>query len=468
MQEPFSPGMKMDYGFKNIALRVAPKRFESWEDFVRETPEYSIGLEVADDTPGHRGHHVHFDHHSGVIREATMSAALQAYIAVRQGRLMDRWLRKRKPVPVYVWNADQDVCLAAFVLENHELLERSEGSPLLRWIVQYNNKIDVCGGIYPVNLHELEENHFTWVFEPYRQQRMRGKGGQNDEALVTDTIAQVCERLRRLLDGTAETAPITAKPEILYNSPYNFVIADEKGDPHSRLVLAAQGYTNLISRVCTRPSGRFTYSLIRGSSYDEDTFQIGKLIDAFQAAEDHPDVKIWGGSNLAAGSDSEIGSSLPWTALRDIAEPIVRDAFLTNMSQSLPANEGTRSGVLLVSPPGCYSGIQQHLSDCGLEVFAVADCAEARKVLSMHYQIAAVFTPVLLPDGNFRDLVEMAAQRTNPVPVIACLPELDGGWVDLLESGAFQVVSEQCELQEIQKVVNSIVGCRQYAIETAV
>ena len=155
----------MERTFQHIALEVPPARFENWEHFVREAPEYSIGLEVMDDTPGHRGHHVHFDHHEGVIREATMSAAMQAYIAVRQGRLMEKWLQRRRPVPVYVWNADQDVCLAAFVLEYHELLERAEVKPLLRWIVQYNNKIDVCGGIYPVNLTELVDNHFTWVFE---------------------------------------------------------------------------------------------------------------------------------------------------------------------------------------------------------------------------------------------------------------------------------------------------------------
>lgn len=317
----------MEDGFDEIALQVPAQRFENWEHFMREVPEYSIGLEVMDDTPGHRGHYVHFDHHAGVIREVTMSAAMQAYIAVRQGRLMERWLRKRRPVPVYVWNADQDVCLAAFVLEYHERLERAEGEPLLRWIVQYNNKIDVCGGLYPINLDELVRNHFTWVFEPYQQQRMQGKV-QGDEALIRRTIRQVCDRLLRLIEGTAGTAPITAQPEILYVSPYNFVIADEKGDPNSRLVLAAQGHTNLISLVCTRPNGRHTYSVIRGSPYDEDVFQVTKLIEAFEAAEDAPGVRIWGGSNLAAGSDSEIGSSLDWTRLRDIAEPMVRAACL--------------------------------------------------------------------------------------------------------------------------------------------
>ena len=147
--------------FQNIRLHVASRRFENWAHFERESPEYSIALEVVDDVPGHRGHRVNFDHHAGVVREATMSAAMQAYIAVRQGRLMQRWLPRRKPIDVFVWNADQDVCLAAFVLEHHELLESAEGAPLLRWIVQYNNKIDVCGGLYPVDPDMLVENHFT-------------------------------------------------------------------------------------------------------------------------------------------------------------------------------------------------------------------------------------------------------------------------------------------------------------------
>ncbi len=312
--------------FENISLHVPARRFRNWEDFIRNVPEYSVGLEVMDGPPGHIGHYVHFDHHAGVIREATMSAAMQAYIAVRQGALMSRWLPRRRPVPVYVWNADQDVCLAAFVLEYYSLLERAEGQPLLRWIVQYNNKIDVCGGLYPVDLDELVRNHFTWVFEPYRQQRMLGKV-QGDEPLIQSTIRQVCDRLLDLIAGHAGTAPITAQPEVLYQSPYNFVIADEKGDPNSRLVLGARGCTNLISLVSVRPNGRYTYSVIRGSPYDEDVFQVSKLIEAFQAAEDQPDARIWGGSNLAAGSDSELGSSLHWTKLRDIAEPIVREAY---------------------------------------------------------------------------------------------------------------------------------------------
>ena len=318
-------GYRMPREFQNIRLNVASRRFKSWEAFERDSPDYSIALEVVDDLPGHRGHRVNFDHHVGVVREATMSAAMQAYIAVRQGRLMERWLERRRPIDVFVWNADQDVCLAAFVLEHHHLLEAAAGAPLLRWIVQYNNKIDVCGGLYPVNPDALVEKHFTWVFEPYHQQRIAGRT-VGDEQLVCDTIAQVCDRLVALLEGKAGRTPITVQPEILYRSRYDYAIVDEKGDPNSRLILAYRGYRNLISLICTRPDGRRTFSVVRGSPYDGEIFPVAELIEAFQAAEDQPDAPIWGGSNMVAGSDSAIGSSLTWEQVRDIAEPIVKRA----------------------------------------------------------------------------------------------------------------------------------------------
>jgi hypothetical protein len=328
---------KLDRCLNNIELRVPPQRFGSWADFMSQAPEYSIGLECIDDTPGHRGHYVHFDHHEGVVREATMSAAMQAYIAVRQGRLMERWLRRVRPVPVYVWNADQDVCLACFILEHHYLLEK-KGSPRLRQIVQFNNKIDVCGGLYPVDLDEIVANHFTWIFEPYHRQRAAGKT-HGDGDLVMETIRGVCNRLTILLEEpeNAGIAPITAEPEILYQSRYNYVIVDEKGDPNARLVLAARGYRNFISLIATRPNGRYTYSVIRGSPYDDDTFNVTSLIEAFETAEDVMDTRIWGGSNLAAGSDSEHGSSLHWTKLRDIAEPIIKEIYEASLGPLPPA-----------------------------------------------------------------------------------------------------------------------------------
>ncbi|MBZ5575192.1 MAG: hypothetical protein LAP40_01370 [Acidobacteriia bacterium] len=446
--------MKTD--FRCIELRVVPQRFENWEHFLREAPEYSIGLEVMDDTPGHRGHYVHFDHHAGVVREVTMSAAMQAYLAVRQGHLMKNWLQHRCPVPVYVWNADQDVCLAAFILEYHEVLERLHNNPLLRWIVQFNNKIDVCGGLYPVDLDELVRNHFTWVFEPYRQQRMNGKT-QEDAGLVKETIRKVCDRLEDLLLGRAGIAPITAQPEILYASPHGYVIADEKGDPNSRLVLASRGYTNLISLLCRRQNGRSTYSVIRGSPYDEDLFQVTKLIQAFQAAEDLPEARIWGGSNMAAGSDSELGSSLDWTQLRDIAEPIVEAAWLANRASADPdVFDPSRLRVLLVCPAGGEAGVRPSLEECGAEISVVSSRDEARQALHAGPPFQAIFSPLKLPDGEYRDLVEMARQLPDAVPVIVWLAQADGGWSDVLEEGAAAVLTPPYRQGDVEYIFQAL------------
>jgi len=429
--------------FQSIELRVPSRRFESWDHFMAVAPEYSIGLEVIDDIPGRRGNYVHFDHHAGVVREATMSAAMQAYIAVRQGRLMQRWLRGRCPVPVYVWNADQDVCLAAFILEYHALLEPFHANPLLRWIVQFNNKVDVCGGLYPIDLDELVRNHFTWVFEPFRQQRMQGRT-EGDEKLVRDTIRRVCDRLEDLLQGRAGVAPIVAQPEILYTSPEGFVIADEKGDPQARLVLASQGCTNLISLVCQKKNGRYIYSVIRGSAYDEDTFQVQKLIEAFQAAEDLPQAKIWGGSTLAAGSDSELGSSLHWTTLRDIAESTVREAR---------GLQRPTAGILVVMRQPEGARLQALLGECGVEATRAASCAEAGRILESGARIRAIFCSHQLPDGGFREILGQARRRGEPMPLVVCLPQADGGWIDLLEAGALDVLAEPCQRQEIERVL---------------
>lgn len=440
--------------FRSIDLRVVSQRFEDWQQFVRETPEYSIGVEVMDDTPGHVGHHVHFDHHAGVVREVTMSAAMQAYLAVRQGRLMQKWLQHRSPVPVYVWNADQDVCLAIFILEYHELLERLHAEPLLRWIVQFNNKIDVCGGLYPIDLDELVRNHFTWVFEPYRQQRIHGKT-LGDAQLVKDTIREVCNRLYDLLLGRAGIAPITVEPEILYNSPHGFIIADEKGDPNSRLVLSARGYTNLISLVCTRPNGRYTYSVIRGSPYDEDVFQVGRLIEAFQAAEDFPESRIWGGSNMAAGSDSELGSSLHWTAIRAIAEPIVEAAWRANMRGIVRRPE--RPAVLVVSPAAEADDLQGVLEDCGAEVTRRFSCEESCVLLqgSARFQGVFLMDPALRRDPDYRALLHLL-RHPDLTPLVVCLAQADGGWTDLLETGAAAVLVRPFRHSQVRRVLEAL------------
>jgi CheY-like chemotaxis protein len=319
--------------------------------------------------------------------------------------------------------------------------------PKLRWIVQYNNKVDICGGLYPVNLDDLEKNHFTWIFEPFHTQRLKGKTA-GDADLVTSTIEQVCERLFDMMSNRAGRLPITVRPDILYQSPHDFVIVDEKGDPNSRLVLAAQGYRNLISLVSRRDNGRFTYSVIRGCPYDEDTFQIDKLIAAFQAAEDEPNV--WGGSNLAAGSDSLHGSRLTWQELRDIAEPIVREAAMK------AATLAAGPLVLVAMAPENRACLLASLESAGARSVCVDSCAEALRVLDSDRTIGAIFASPTLRDGHCEELLATLRRKAATTPVVVCSQDMDGGWVDLLEAGAFRIIRQHCDVPQIRAILDAL------------
>jgi hypothetical protein len=43
----------MKHQHQGIELRVVSARFGNWSQFIRETPDYSVGLEVMDDAPSH-------------------------------------------------------------------------------------------------------------------------------------------------------------------------------------------------------------------------------------------------------------------------------------------------------------------------------------------------------------------------------------------------------------------------------
>jgi DNA-binding response OmpR family regulator len=153
---------------------------------------------------------------------------------------------------------------------------------------------------------------------------------------------------------------------------------------------------------------------------------------------------------------------LSWTALRDIAEPIVSAAFRKNVSAQLPGRgDVARRGVLLVMPPASQPPIREHLMACGLEVFPVSSCAEARKVLNLHYQLTVVFCTPRLSDGGFQDVAQMARERSREVPVVVCAPRTDGDCLSGLESDGVQVIREPYEQAEVRKAIDNALAWRE-------
>jgi len=104
---------------------------------------------------------------------------------------------------------------------------------------------------------------------------------------------------------------------------------------------------------------------------------------------------------------------------------------------------------------GAGAELQRMLQDCGLEVFRVESCLEARKVLSFKYQMSAVFT-AREPGGEcYRELVEAAHGRKPPLPVVACL---NGGGREETAEGAAHVLAAPFEPEQVRRVVDSLLG----------
>jgi DNA-binding LytR/AlgR family response regulator len=158
---------------------------------------------------------------------------------------------------------------------------------------------------------------------------------------------------------------------------------------------------------------------------------------------------------LAAGSDSELGSSLNWTKLRDIAEAVVEEAVRASTTSAHPGNRPPL-GMLLVMHPDEATKLRALLHECGAETFLASSCAEAGRVLRSGAPIRGIFSAQRLPDGGITELALTGNRCPEPAPLIVCLPQIDGGWIDLLEAGAFDLLVEPYRHERIHQIIEEL------------
>ena len=94
----------------------------------------------------------------------------------------------------------------------------------------------------------------------------------------------------------------------------------------------------------------------------------------------------------------------------------------------------------------------ESLEAWGIKSGVVRDCQEARRVIAQDSALSLILTEGSLPDGSWWDLAQASAANKVRIPVVVCLREVDGGWVDLLESGVLLLV-EPFEFKSLQPVV---------------
>lgn len=298
-------------------IHIMPRTRMTWERFLHITPPNSIALDGAvmsgprcDD----KTHHLNFDHHDCVVRDATMSTAMQVYFAIK-GDLMDR-LPQGKRWSVYINDTDQDTAFAVWLLLNYKLFEGVQTIPHVSRLLGITDKWDITGGAFPMNLADKLVREHAWVFQPYSDLRKSGRLATADECVMRDNLDAVLSRLDQFMMGQSGTKALDTRHEILYDSPA-FKVVDEIGGNEARYLLFSEGMKAFISIVARRPDGRLVCSIGRKSQHVR--FPVSQLYLDFNALEGEgvSPLNGWGGSGIVGGSSRESGTGLSWEQLRD-------------------------------------------------------------------------------------------------------------------------------------------------------
>lgn len=304
--------------FSPFTLRVLPRVSMSWEEFLATTPPRSIALDgVVRGGPRYdeATAHLNFDHHDNVVREATMSTAMQVFFAIKGGLIEALTVGDRADATIYINDTDQDTALAVWLLLNYKKFEGAQSIPHINRLLALTDRWDITGGAFPMNLDDALVRRHNWVFRPYTDLRKSGGLAQATPEVMLDNLEAVLARLNCYLMGQSEEVELDTRHVILYDSP-QFKIVDEIGGNEARYFLFGQGMNAFISLVARRPDGRLVCTVGRRSRYIH--FPVLKLYDDFNVAEGLTRETGWNGSDIVGGSSRMNGSGLSWETLRDL------------------------------------------------------------------------------------------------------------------------------------------------------
>jgi len=295
---------------KETELHVEPGTVKRWSCFKKESPPGSIALDgyvMGRPRFDPDGPYSNFNHHEEVERLATRSTCGQVYIAIKQG-LLDSYMREgRMRCHIFVNDADQDTCLAVWLLRNHERISGVRSEPLISRLVYMEDMLDTSAGAYPFDPTMKAMRSIAWVFEPYTVARIAGSPADLDSKGMKAIIDSVSERISSHVMGRGGEITLDTR----YNKfagRDNWVMIKEIG-AHARSRLFADGKKAFIS-VKDRPDGRYSYVIGKMSPFVR--FPLERFYDTFNEAEGiaEDDTDRWGGSDTIGGSPRKRGSGL--------------------------------------------------------------------------------------------------------------------------------------------------------------
>lgn len=291
-----------------IRLFVEPGATYSWRQFVKEKPPFSIALDGIVNSPPKRiakpqAPYANFDHHAKCDRVATRSTSEQVSIEINLG-LMSTFRQNGIPMAnVFVNDVDEDVCLAYWLLLNHERVV-NHAEPSINRLVYCEDRMDATAGAYPLG-DTAFRRQMAWIFEPYQRARFDGSLNRMGPGEMASVVEAVCARITAHTLNNGEELALDGNYERIGGGP-EWTMVRESG-PAARSAMYNDGITSFVAYLGETEDKTHRYVIGRRSVWIP--FDVEKLFKALNAAEPVTH-QGWGGTNTIGGSPRGTGSTL--------------------------------------------------------------------------------------------------------------------------------------------------------------
>jgi DNA-binding NtrC family response regulator len=120
-------------------------------------------------------------------------------------------------------------------------------------------------------------------------------------------------------------------------------------------------------------------------------------------------------------------------------------------------------GVIVSQREGNCGPLRPMLETLGIEPLDACNCAEAEQLLSDTTSVHLVLTDAVLADGNWLDVLDLAAKAKEKINVVVVSPRADIRlYVEVMNHGAFDFITENSTVSEVVYVIrNAMDNARQ-------
>ncbi len=290
--------------FIMIQLIAEPRVVKTWNQFLKESPPYSIALDgYVSGAPKYQpeGPRLNLNHHEDIDRYSTLCTSMQAYLKLKLGLFEKFNLNGQPHANIYVNDPDQDSSLAAFILTNPEISLNIKNQKKIEELLHYEQLMDITGGMFPLDMKSKIMQQMAWIFEPYDSARVSGKLYSMNADEMKNLMQNIFSRIKAHLDGKSHEIELDNDYAILHGKPQDKFVLVKENSAYSRAKIIRDGIKVFASLV-RENNGIYKYTL--GKISDFIPLSLPEIYDFLNKFENikPDDADRWGGSQTIGGS----------------------------------------------------------------------------------------------------------------------------------------------------------------------